>query len=75
MEFLGHVVSYRGMEPQNAKIEAVVNWSHPQNVHDVIAFLGLSSHYRRFVDSFSKLAALSLHTLEKGSQIYVERAM
>ena len=38
--FLGHVVSEAGIKPDPAKIEAIVNWPVPKNVHDIRVFVG-----------------------------------
>ena len=66
VSFLGHVVSGKGIEMQNDKLSAVRDWPVPKNVHEVRAFLGLCSYYRRFVAGFSGIAA-PLHALtQKG---------
>jgi len=66
VSFLGHVVSDKGIEMQNDKLSAVRDWPVPKNVHEVRAFLGLCSYYRRFVAGFSGIAA-PLHALtQKG---------
>jgi hypothetical protein len=55
--FLGHVITKEGISVDPSKVEAVVNWARPMNVHDIRSFLGLAGYYRRFVEGFSKLAA------------------
>jgi hypothetical protein len=47
--FLGHVVSKDGISVDPKKVEAVVNWERPTNVHEIRSFLGLAGYYRRFV--------------------------
>ena len=43
--FLGHVVSKDGILVDPKKVEAVVNWERPTNVHEIRSFLGLASYY------------------------------
>jgi transposase InsO family protein len=62
VEFLGHIVSAEGIGTDPRKIEAVLDWPIPSNLTEVRSFLGLCSYYRRFVKSFSSIAA-PLHAL------------
>ena len=39
-----------------SKVEAVVAWPPPKNVRDLRGFLGLTGFYRRFCDSYAKVA-------------------
>jgi len=56
ISFLGHVISKEGITVDPQKIEAVVDWERPTNVHEIRSFLGLVGYYRRFVEGFSKLS-------------------
>jgi hypothetical protein len=56
VSFLGHVISKEGITVDPKKVEAVVNWERPTNVHEIRSFLGLAGYYRRFVEGFSKLS-------------------
>ena len=51
------------MDPN--KIEAMVNWDRPINVSEVRSFLGLAGYYRRFVEGFSRIAALLAQLTQK----------
>jgi hypothetical protein len=55
VSFLGHVISKDGIVVDPSKVEAVVNWERPTNVHEIRSFLGLACNYRRFIESFSNL--------------------
>jgi hypothetical protein len=54
--FRGHVVSKDDILVDPKKVQAVLNWERPINVHEIRSFLGLAGYYRRFVESFSKLS-------------------
>jgi hypothetical protein len=70
VSFLGHVISGEGIEVDPSKIEAVVNWEKPTNVHEIRSFLGLAGYYRRFVEGFSVLSG-PLTALTKKNARYV----
>ena len=56
IEFLGHLVSADGIEPQPDKVEKIENWPVPHCLTKLRAFIGLASYYRRFIKQFAILA-------------------
>lgn len=57
VEYLGHVVSGRGVEPEPSKIHAMVQWPTPTSSKDLKAFLGLTGFYRKFVKNYATITA------------------
>ena len=55
IEYLGHVVSGKGISTNPKKIEAVAKWPTPKTVYDIRLFLGFVGYYRRFIKNFSKI--------------------
>lgn len=66
VEFLGMRVSSEGILPSKSKVKAIQEWPRPTNVQEVRQFVGLASHYRRFLKNFSSVAA-PLTELTKGT--------
>ena len=70
ISFLGHVVSKEGLKTDPLKIAAVKNMPRPTTVTQTRSFLGLASYYRKYVQSFSKIAK-PLFDLTKKDQTFV----
>uniref|UniRef100_A0A3Q3KZ30 Gypsy retrotransposon integrase-like protein 1 n=1 Tax=Mastacembelus armatus TaxID=205130 RepID=A0A3Q3KZ30_9TELE len=66
-QFLGHVVSERGVATDPAKVAVVKDWPPPSNIAELRSFLGLASYDRRFVKDFSSIAG-PLHQLTNKGQ-------
>ena len=52
------MVSSKGIRIEDKKIEAVKQWLEPQSVQDIQIFLGFANFYWRFIQRFSRIAAL-----------------
>ena len=55
--YLGFVISDKGIKPDASKVEAIRNMPNSTTVKHVRSFLGMCSYYRRFLPNFSEIAA------------------
>ncbi|KAK3534040.1 hypothetical protein QTP86_000632 [Hemibagrus guttatus] len=55
--FLGYVISPRGVEMDTNKVRAVSEWPALATIKELQRFLGFANFYRRFIRSYSSVAA------------------
>jgi hypothetical protein len=55
IQFLGHILSAKGIAANPSKVKDILEWNSPTTVHQVRSFLGLARYYRRFIPDFSKI--------------------
>ena len=62
VQYLGHIISTKGISPNPEKVQAVQEFTASLNVKGVQEFLGIAGYYRRFIPNFPKVAR-TLHSL------------
>jgi hypothetical protein len=55
IQFLGHVLSAKGIAVDPSKVKDILEWKPPTTVHQVRSFLGLAGYYRRSYQIFLSL--------------------
>ncbi|KAL5647149.1 hypothetical protein ACJX0J_041504, partial [Zea mays] len=65
VQFLGHILSEKGISVDPNKVRQVMEWKAPTSVMEIRRFLGLAGYYRRFIPNFSKIAKPMTRLLEK----------
>jgi hypothetical protein len=64
VDYLRHVVSYKGVAADAKKIRVVVEWPTPKDKIEVRSFLGLADYYKRFMKNFSQIAKPLINLLK-----------
>lgn len=62
VQFLGHIVSKNGIQPDPRNVNSVQAWPIPRTATEVRSFLGLCSYYRKFIQNFAH-QSVPLHAL------------
>jgi hypothetical protein len=65
IQFLGHVLSTKGIAVDPSKVKDILEWKLPTTIHQVRSFLGLAGYYRRFIPDFSKIVKPIYEFIEK----------
>jgi hypothetical protein len=65
IDYLGLIILDKGVQVDQSKVTAALNWAAPRNVKNVQEFLGFVNFYRRFVPNFANVARPLYNLLRK----------
>lgn len=54
LPYLGHILSYEGLNPDSRNTKAIENFPTPTDIASLRSFLGAVGYYRRFVPDFAR---------------------
>jgi hypothetical protein len=54
-EYLGYVISPKGLRMDEEKIPTIQEWQEPRNVKGIQSFLRFANFYRRFIKDYSRI--------------------
>ena len=67
IEYLGHKISEKGIQPTEEKVRAIVKAPAPNNVTQLKAFLGMLNYYAKFLPNLSSKLAPLYRLLQKNT--------
>jgi hypothetical protein len=67
--YLGHIVGGGELKTDPSKVKVILEWPKPNNVIEVIIFLGSTQYWRKFIANFSSIAA-PLHEVKSVKQVF-----
>ena len=69
VEFLGHIITPKGVKPNPKKIAAIQKFPLPKTSRDIKSFLGLIGYYRKFIKNFAHITKPLTNCLKKNKKV------
>ena len=68
VEYLGHRISQKGLQPTKEKVKAIAEAPRPKNITELKAFLGLLNFYGKFLSNLATTVAPLYRLLQKKTE-------
>lgn len=65
IKYLGHIISDKGLEKNDEKVQAILHAPEPQNVDELRSFLGMAQYYAKFVKNVASILHPLYRLLQK----------
>jgi len=53
-DFLGHRITYEGIQTDYNKVQAIQEWPVPTNLRELQQFIGMVNYYRRYINNYAQ---------------------
>lgn len=70
-EFLGHVLTPKGIKPNPKKVEIIQRLKLPTTQKQIKSFLGITGFFRKFIKDYSKIAFPMIKYLRKNMRVNI----
>ena len=67
VEYLGHLISAKGVETDTKKVEVIAVRPIPKTIKELRSYLGLTGYYRKFIPNYALICKPSHDILKKGN--------
>ncbi|POM60411.1 LOW QUALITY PROTEIN: Pol protein [Phytophthora palmivora] len=73
--FLGCFIGKRGLRPDPAKVEAIVDWPVPGNLKDLRKWIGLANYLHKYSENYAELARPLSNLLKKDAEWSIKESL
>jgi hypothetical protein len=70
MDYFGHWITQEGLNMDDDKVKAILDWEPPRSVLSLRLFLRLASYYYKFIKNFAKIVTRLTNLLKKSFKTY-----
>ena len=69
VEYLGVIIGKGEVKMDPVKVQGIMDWPRPTDIHELCSFLGFRNYYKDFIENYSAITR-PLHELTKKTFIY-----